>query len=111
VRFDPYVLGRLESFWGADVEFFKPERWLIPSQTKEGEVEVMKYSQYKFPVFNAGPRLCLGKDMARMEASVLAAKLLMKYRFNIVPFHNREYQMTIILRMKNGLFMEVQKRL
>lgn len=57
-----YAMGRMVSVWGPDAAEFKPERWV----TAEGRLRAE--SPFKFPVFNAGPRLCLGKDMAYLQA-------------------------------------------
>ena len=50
-----YSMGRMESIWGRDFMEFKPERWL----NMDGRFEVE--NPFKFPVFTAGPRICLGK--------------------------------------------------
>lgn len=47
----------MEEIWGEDCKTFKLERWL-----KDGAFQPER--PYKFPVFHAGPRMCLGKDMA-----------------------------------------------
>lgn len=42
-----------------------------------------KFSPYEFATFNAGPRLCLGKPMAYLEAKIVAS-FLWKH-FEITP--------------------------
>merc|ERR1712224_264947 len=42
-------------------EVFRPERWIPFKQP----------SPWEFPVFKGGPRLCLGMNMALVEASVV----------------------------------------
>ncbi|KAL9147003.1 hypothetical protein ABFS82_13G147300 [Erythranthe guttata] len=53
-----YSTGRMESVWGNDCSEFKPERWISDSGLIKHE------PSYKFPAFNAGPRTCVGKEMA-----------------------------------------------
>jgi len=66
VQFDPFSMGRLHY---DDPEEFKPERW-IPFK---------KPSQYAFPAFQAGPRICLGMNMAIFEVKLIMASLLKDY--------------------------------
>ena len=66
VQFDPFSMGRLHY---DDPEEFKPERW-IPFK---------KPSQYAFPVFQAGPRICLGMNMAIYQVKLVMASLLKDY--------------------------------
>lgn len=51
IQFSPWVQGHLESVWGSDAEEMKPERWI----SEQGDL--IKENQYKWPVFNAGPRI------------------------------------------------------
>jgi len=53
----------------------KPERW----------VPFREPLPHEFPVFQAGPRLCLGMQMAIFEAKIVASMLLREYRFEISP--------------------------
>jgi cytochrome P450 len=48
--------GRMTSIWGPDAEEFKPERWI----DEKGSLK--KENQFKWPVFKAGPRICLGMN-------------------------------------------------
>ena len=58
---------------------FKPERWIRKDR------EIQTYNQYTYPVFQAGPRICLGKDLAIYEIKVLMVELLRKFRFELPP--------------------------
>lgn len=61
VVFAPYSMGRNPKVY-PDPEKVDPMRW-IPFKMPNA---------YEFPVFQAGPRFCLGKDMAQFEAKVSA---------------------------------------
>ncbi|KXS12712.1 cytochrome P450 [Gonapodya prolifera JEL478] len=78
IQYSPWVMGRLQSIWGPDAEKFSPERWL----DENGSVK--KESTYKWPVFKAGPRICLGMNMATQEAVTFMAQILRKYRLKLV---------------------------
>ncbi|XAR50323.1 hypothetical protein NMG60_11004614 [Bertholletia excelsa] len=56
VTYFPYGMGRMEDLWGKDRLEFRPDRWLV-----EPGRELRKVSPYEFPVFQAGPRVCLGR--------------------------------------------------
>ena len=67
VTYHPYAMGRMDRVWGSDCLEYKPERWL-----KNGKY--IPENQYKYPVFQAGLRVCIGKEMAlvQMKCVVLA---------------------------------------
>ena len=60
-----YAMGRMERIWGADACQYRPERWL------DDEGAFRNESPFKYPAFNAGPRLCLGKEMAYLQVRFL----------------------------------------
>lgn len=69
VTYHPYAMGRMESIWGSDCLEFKPERWI-----REGVF--VPECAFKYPVFQAGARVCLGKELALLEMkSVIAASV------------------------------------
>lgn len=81
VTYHVYAMGRLESIWGEDWAEFKPERWL-----QKVESEKWKFvgkDSFTYPVFQAGPRVCLGKEMAFMQMQSVVAGILR--RFTVVP--------------------------
>lgn len=72
VSFNPYAMGRLPEAWGKDCMEFRPDRWLN-SQTGSF---VPPESAYKFPVFQAGLRVCLGQELAIMECKAVVAAVV-----------------------------------
>eukprot|EP01018_Ginkgo_biloba_P033601 Gb_01453 [translate_table: standard] len=98
-----YSMGRMESIWGKDCLEFKPERWL------KGGVFVSE-SAYKYPVFNGGPRLCLGKDFAYLQMKWIAATLIWGFRLKMAVGHVVEPRLALTLYMKNGLLVTLQPR-
>lgn len=69
-----YAMGRLETVWGLDAAQYKPERWLDPETGR-----LLYVSPFKFPVFLAGPRTCLGLSFAMMEMKIALAAVLAKF--------------------------------
>ncbi|KAK2386783.1 cytochrome P450 86A8 [Trifolium repens] len=99
VTYSIYSVGRMKSVWGEDCMEFKPERWL---SVQENRFEPPK-DGYKFVAFNAGPRTCLGKDLAYLQMKSVAAAVLIRYRLLPVPGHKVQQKMSLTLFMKYGL--------
>jgi len=51
---------------------------------KRGKPSLLAKSAYENPVFNAGPRTCLGKKMAELLAVYVVAALVWEYEFEEV---------------------------
>ncbi|KAL8651787.1 MAG: hypothetical protein Q9226_004546 [Calogaya cf. arnoldii] len=110
----PWAMGRSRRIWGDDSELFKPERWLGPS----GSI-VLQKSAFEFPVFNAGPRSCLGKKLAELLAVAVLARLMWRYDFTEVleaewggcgVGRERKSQNSLTLPMEAGLPVRVKLR-
>ena len=92
-----YAMGRLERIWGPDAAVFRPERMLdagIPNA-------------YKYPVFNAGPRVCLGRQMALLEIKVAVWALLPHFDFEHQGPPKPVPSVSITMPMVGGLPMLV----
>ncbi|TXG56529.1 hypothetical protein EZV62_017842 [Acer yangbiense] len=103
VTYVPYSMGRMEYNWGPDAASFKPERWL-----KEGFFQ--NASPFKFTAFQAGPRICLGKDSAYLQMKMALAILCRFFKFSLVPNHLVQYRMMTILSMAHGLKLTIERR-
>ncbi|KAJ1384194.1 Cytochrome P450 [Sesbania bispinosa] len=99
VTYSIYSVGRMKSVWGEDCMEFKPERWL----SVQGDRFEPPKDAYKFVAFNAGPRTCLGKDLAYLQMKSVAAAVLIRYRLSPVPGHRVQQKMSLTLFMKHGL--------
>ncbi|CAO2828758.1 unnamed protein product [Amaranthus hypochondriacus] len=102
VTYVPYSMGRMEYNWGPDASVFNPDRWL-----KDGFFQ--NASPFKFTAFQAGPRICLGKDSAYLQMKMALAILCRFYKFKLVPDHSVEYRMMTILSMAHGLKLTVSR--
>ncbi|XP_010429263.1 PREDICTED: alkane hydroxylase MAH1 [Camelina sativa] len=99
-----YSLGRMKSVWGEDASEFKPERWV----SENGRL--IHVPSFKFLSFNAGPRTCLGKEVAMTQMKITAVKIIQNYDIKVVEGHKIEPVPSIILHMKHGLKVTVTKR-
>ncbi|KAL3531255.1 hypothetical protein ACH5RR_010577 [Cinchona calisaya] len=82
VTYHPYAMGRVEEVWGLDWADFQPERWLEKDGVS-GKWNFVAKDSYTYPVFQAGPRICLGKEMAFLQMKRVVAGVLR--RFRVVP--------------------------
>eukprot|EP00928_Gymnodinium_smaydae_P039106 TRINITY_DN26798_c0_g1_i1.p1 TRINITY_DN26798_c0_g1~~TRINITY_DN26798_c0_g1_i1.p1 ORF type:complete len:576 (-),score=112.56 TRINITY_DN26798_c0_g1_i1:212-1810(-) len=109
VWYMPYVMGRDPARYESPLEF-RPERWIPFTEP----------SQFEFPQFQAGPRVCLGKDMAIYEAKLCTAVLLQELSFTLKEgeAENITYAPGLTMALRNSsiekdtreLLMHVAKR-
>ncbi|KAL0424439.1 UNVERIFIED_CONTAM: Alkane hydroxylase MAH1 [Sesamum radiatum] len=104
VMFSLYAMGRMESVWGEDCLEFKPERWISDRGSIKHE------PSYKFLAFNAGPRTCLGKEVAFAQVKAVAATLIHNYQVRVADGHRVLPNCSIILYIRNGLKVRVANR-
>lgn len=88
VEFVPYSMGRDPTVWDDPLEV-NLQRW-IPFNAP---------SPYEFPVFQAGPRICLGMDMAIYESKVLAAMLLQQFSFALLDGEAEKIHYSLMITM------------
>jgi cytochrome P450 len=91
-----WAMNRSRLIWGPDADDFKPERWL-----EDGNLISKTASEY--PVFNGGPRTCLGKKMAELVAIQVIATLVVKFDFKPVDDKERISKNSLTLPMEGGL--------
>ncbi|KAL2903426.1 Cytochrome P450 86B1 [Bienertia sinuspersici] len=103
VLYHVYAVGRIKSIWGEDCLEFKPERWLNNGQ-------FVSENQFKYLVFNAGPRLCVGKKFAYTQMKMVAASILLRYKVKVVEGQVITPKVTTTLYMKHGLLVTFQPR-
>ncbi|VAH53635.1 unnamed protein product [Triticum turgidum subsp. durum] len=84
VMYHPYAMGRMPSIWGADYEAFRPDRWLTGPGGSFAPANL-----YKYPVFQAGLRVCLGKELAITEMKVVGVAVVKAFDVEVVGEHGR----------------------
>jgi fatty acid omega-hydroxylase len=67
-------------------------------------------SQGQWPVFHVGPRVCLGQNLATLEALVSVVMMLRRYKFSLAPSQDITYDISVTMPMKNGMKVFVEKR-
>nr|POE75290.1 cytochrome p450 94a1 [Quercus suber] len=104
VTYHMYGMARMESIWGKNCFEFLPERWIENGVCKQE-------SPFRFPVFQAGPRICLGKDMAYIQMKSIAASVIERFEMEVESKDKApEHLLALTLRMKGGLPVRLRKR-
>jgi cytochrome P450 len=92
----PYVTHRHPEFW-AEPERFDPERF-TPDRVRERP-------RFAYLPFSGGPRLCIGNEFALMEAQLVVAMMMQRYRLRLVAGTRVEPESRLTLRPRGGLPM------
>ncbi|PWN50791.1 cytochrome P450 [Violaceomyces palustris] len=74
-----WVIARNPDVWGEDAAEFNPERFI--EYDDKGVRGFKNHGQWKYHVFNGGPRLCLGMNLANFEALALLSAVVPRYDF------------------------------
>jgi cytochrome P450 len=88
--------------WYPEPEAFRPERF--------APAEEAKLPKLAFVPFGAGPRACIGKMFAMIEARLILAAFVQKVRFELPAGTVLEASPKITLSPKDGLKMRVGRR-
>ncbi|KAG5626801.1 hypothetical protein H5410_012019 [Solanum commersonii] len=105
VSYLPYAMGRMKFIWGDDAEEYKPERWLDRDGFFRPE------NPFKFTAFQAGPRICLGKEFAYRQMKIFSAVLLSYFVFKLSDDKKTiNYRTMINLHIDGGLHVRVFHR-
>jgi cytochrome P450 len=100
----PYAIHR-DAQWWPNPERFDPERFLGETSPSESGTGPLTYLP-----FGAGPRLCIGRDLALMEAPLVVATLARVLRARPVRPASVRPDFGVTLRPKGGLQASVVRR-
>jgi cytochrome P450 len=96
-----YALHRHAMWWDApdafDPENFTPER-------------VAARDRFLYLPFGAGPRICIGMGFALIEAQIILASLMARFRFHPVTGREPQPVMVMTLRPKGGIMLAIDRR-
>jgi cytochrome P450 len=88
--------------WYPEPEAFDPERF--------APAEEAKLPKLAYAPFGTGPRTCIGKSFAMIEARLILATMAQRFRFTLVPGQRVEPSARITLGPKHGMRMIVRRR-
>ncbi|KAL8501191.1 hypothetical protein ACS0TY_020662 [Phlomoides rotata] len=105
VTYHPYAMGRMERVWGSDCLEFRPERWLQGGVFKQE-------NPFKYPVFQAGTRVCLGKEMALVEMKTVAVSLIRQFDIQIANpgYQAPKFVPGLTASIRGGLPVTIRER-
>ena len=97
----PYLTHRHPDFW-PEPEKFDPTRF-------EPHIEKTR-PRYAYYPFGGGPRLCIGMGFALLEAQIIMAAILKRYRLELLPDQKIELALWATLRPRHGIQMRLHAR-
>jgi cytochrome P450 len=97
----PWVLHRHRTLW-EDPDRFDPERF-----SKERSASRPRFA---YLPFGAGPRVCIGAQLALTEVSLLVATMAQRYRLKLVPEQEIVLTHRVTLRPRDGIRMQLERR-
>ncbi|CAA9435812.1 MAG: Cytochrome P450 [uncultured Rubrobacteraceae bacterium] len=92
----PYVTHRRTDLW-PNPEGFDPERFAPPDGNGR--------PRFAYYPFGGGPRLCIGNNFALMEATLVVAMVMQRYRLDLVPGQTVKARPKGTLRPRPGVWM------
>ncbi|KAF9178957.1 hypothetical protein BGZ51_004509 [Haplosporangium sp. Z 767] len=102
VAYSAYATHRMPELWGDNALEFDPDRW--------GPERVGSIKPFMFVPFHAGPRICLGQNLAYTTAQVTLTRLLQNYEVQPVPGFKPEQLGDIVLFSRNGMQVHIRKK-
>jgi cytochrome P450 len=90
----PWVLHRDPRTF-EDPEAFKPERW-------DNDL-AHRLPRFAYFPFGGGPRVCIGNRFAMMEAKLVLARTLQRFRFEVTPDTALTLLPSVTLRPRHGV--------
>lgn len=96
-----FVCSHSPQFW-TNPEEFNPYRF--------DDEELVRRSSYTTFPFSLGPRNCIGKKFAQIEAKVMLSRFLQTFKFSLVPGQSRKVLERLTIRPKDGVMCILTKR-
>ncbi|XP_059302078.1 cytochrome P450 94A2-like [Lycium ferocissimum] len=103
------AMGRWSELWGSNYQDFRPERWLVKDACT-GNWKFVPKDPFTYPVFQAGPRTCLGKEIAFMQIKLVVACVLKRFRLVPVDGFTPIFNSSLTSKMKNGFPVQIVDR-
>jgi cytochrome P450 len=88
--------------WWDNPEQFEPERW-----TTERQQERPRFAYFPF---GGGPRHCIGKHLAKLEAQLILARTASQFELDYAREGHFEYRPSLTMHPKDGMPMDISER-
>jgi len=99
IMLSQWAMHRSERYW-EDPEVFDPDRW-------DRDVDRPRFAYFPF---GGGPRHCIGKHLARLEAKLIVARTAQRYRLEYTRQSEPELWPTLTMHPRDGMPMRVSER-
>lgn len=96
----PFITHRHAEFWNQP-DRFEPERF-----SAENSASRPKFAYFPF---GGGARQCIGNHFAQMEAQIIIAMVLQKFRVSLAANQTVEPETSVTLRPKKGVKVILEK--
>lgn len=93
-----FALHRHRDLW-SDPDAFDPDRFAPGAGPRH---------RFAYLPFGAGPRICIGMGFALLEATIILATLVSRFRFRLPPGYAPRPRMILTLRPEGGLPLIVE---
>jgi cytochrome P450 len=100
-----WAMHRSPAIWGDDVDCFRPERF------DRGDARENKRHPFSYMPFSLGPRDCIGRNLAIIEAKVVLSSILQRFDMSVAPGQPDEVptdSYIIPVRPAGGLYMNIK---
>jgi cytochrome P450 len=94
-------MARLEEMYENPLKF-DPERWFLSENAKK--------TLFEYPVFQAGPRTCLGMNMAYYESKLMITMILQRFLVRVKPGTVAFPAESLTMPISGGLPVTIHKR-
>jgi cytochrome P450 len=98
IMLSQWAIHRSERYWD-DPDAFDPDRW-----TRDADRARFAY----FP-FGGGPRHCIGKHLAKLEAKLIVARTAQQYRLEYTRDDEPELRPTLTMHPRDGMPMRIHE--
>ncbi|KAM3213733.1 hypothetical protein ACQJBY_066255 [Aegilops geniculata] len=88
--------------WGKDAKEFNPQRFA------DGISNAAKHPAAFFP-FGGGPRICIGQNVALLEAKMALSTILQRFSFELSPSYIHAPYTVLILQPQHGAQIRLKK--
>jgi cytochrome P450 len=106
ILMSPWVVHRDARYWGADVEEYRPDRWMNADGEFDPSATGAPRGAY-FP-FGAGTRICIGENFAWNEAVLVLATLARRWAPATEPHQEIGIWAAVTLRPNPDIKMRLQ---
>jgi cytochrome P450 len=99
LMFHIYAIQRNEEYW-ADPNSFDPERF--------NPENIKKIPKHAFMPFGAGPRFCIGSNLAMLEMIVILSMLVKEFDVEVIKEQKIEFESLVTNRPKYGMKIKLK---